>query len=118
MDIASTINQKENREEEYTHIGKPVQTTITIPQTVYFDRDDARILKDQVITTKDKRGINGSREYDQHHSMAATTLDVEFGVAKHSPPTSCEGEVNLGNTNYKSIQEMFFSNTNKIKASK
>ena len=112
------MNQMQNREEEYTHIGKPVQTTITIPQTVYFDRDDARILKDQGITTKYKRGINGSREYDQHHSMATTTLDVKFGVAKYLPPKSCEGEVDSGNTHYKSIQEMFCGNTDKIKASK
>ena len=110
------MNQMQNREEEYTHIEEPVQTTITIPETVYFDRDDVRIMKDQGITTKYKRGINGSREYDQHHFMATTTLDVEFGVAKHSPPKRCEGEVDLGNNHYKSIQEMFYGNTDKIKA--
>ena len=90
--------------------------------TGYFDLNDARveeeIPKDKVIVTKDKCGINGSKEYGEHHYMATTTLDVKFSVAEHFVPTSCEGEVNSGNTQQKSIQVMFCGNTDTIKAFK
>ena len=79
-----------------------------MPVTVYFYWDDVReeaeILKDQVIVTKYKRVIKGYKEYGQHHSMSTTALDVKFGVAKYSVPTSREGKVDSGSTHYKNIQ--------------
>ena len=93
-----------------------------MPVTVYFYWDDVReeaeILKDQVIVTKYKRVIKGYKEYGQHHSMSTTALDVKFGVAKHLFRTSNEGEVYSGNNHYKSTHKMFCGNTNNMKAFK
>ena len=72
------------------------------------------ILRNQVIITKDKRGKNNCRKYGQHHFMATTSLNVRFGVAKHSVPTSREGKVNSGNTHYRIIQKMFCGNNDKV----
>ena len=78
-------------------------------------REESKILKEQVIVTKYKPGITGSREYEKHHYMANTALYVKSSVAKHFVPTSHEGKVESGNNHYKITQEMLCGNTDKIK---
>ena len=56
-------------------------------------------------------------EYGEHYSMVTTALDIKLGAAK-TILTSFEGKVDLGNTHYQSIQEMFYGNTFSIKAFK
>ena len=60
-----------------------------MPETDYFDRyyaiSQAETPKDKVIDTKDKCIKKGYNEYNQHHFMVTTTMDVTFGVAKKLP---------------------------------
>ena len=49
--------------------------------------------------------------------MDTTVLDVKLCVANFFP-TSREGEVNSENNHYKCIQDMFYGDTDKIKAFK
>ena len=55
-------------------------------------RTDVDILKDRVISTKDKRGARGSRQYGIHYGLSTKYLGVKFGVSIHFIPTVRNGE--------------------------
>ena len=55
-------------------------------------RTEAEVLAKQVVVPKDKRGIQVSRDFGIHYSAATGALKQTFGAARHSVPTSREGE--------------------------
>ena len=65
----------------------------------------------QVVVLKDKRGVPGSRELSIHYSGATGALEQKFGAARHSVPTSQEGEP----INYHNIQEIYVGNLHNLK---
>ena len=84
---------------------------------MYFTRTNTRteseVLAKQVVVTKDKRGLPGSREFGAHYSAATKSLAHMFGAAIHFMPKSWEGEKdNL----YHNIQEIYVGNLQNLRS--
>ena len=88
LTITLPTDQNTNREDELSHSEHTVHKTVTVPATNYFYRDymraEGKILKGQVIFTKDKCSMKAHMEYGQHHSMATTAPDDKLCVSKRS----------------------------------
>ena len=76
-------------------------------------RTKEEILNCRVVCLKSKRGLEGSRERDVHHSNATRALAQTFGAAKHFVPKNSEGESE--STKYADIQSEYVGNLSKIK---
>ena len=53
---------------------------------------DADILKDRVITTKDKRCARVSMEFGIQYGLSTKAMEVKFVVSSYLIPTLCDGE--------------------------
>jgi hypothetical protein len=66
----------------------------------------------KVICPKNKRGVQGSRDYSWHHVAATAALPKLFGVAKHYRTKNADGELSY---KYKDIQSEYVGNLDKLK---
>ncbi len=66
----------------------------------------------QVICPKNKRGVQGSRDYSRHHEAATNALPKLFGTAKHYPTKNADGGLSY---KYKDIQSEYVGNLDKLK---
>ena len=117
--VSLSTKREDNKEQESTHSKNTVYKTVTIPATGSFDWDDAiveiEILKEKVITTKDKR------EKRVLESMCKIVIWSPLHWMSNqlqrifSPPNISGGNYNYRNNNYKSIKEMLCGKTDNIK---
>ena len=67
------------------------------PSLTYWGRaakcTKEEILNRWVVCLKNKRGLEGSREQDVHHSNATKALAQTFGAAKHFVPRTRRGNL-------------------------
>ena len=58
---------------------------------------DVDFAKNKVIIPKNKRGIEGSKEYASVYALATAALSPKLGAAKHFVTKSEDGEADPGN---------------------
>jgi hypothetical protein len=66
----------------------------------------------KVICPKNAHGVQGLRDYSQHHEVATAALPELFGVAKHYRTKNAVGELSY---KYKDIQSEYVGNLDKLK---
>ncbi len=66
----------------------------------------------KVICPKNKRGVQGLRDYSWHHEDAIAALPELFGMAKHYRTKNADGELSY---KYKDIQSEYVGNLDKLK---
>jgi hypothetical protein len=124
VDSARRIGFDESREVVISVAGVHTENTMSGPQDVVnqlkdFFVDSSPIseldfAKNQVIIPKNKRGIEGSKEYSSAYALATAALSPKLGAAKHFVTKSEDGEADPGNAVYRNIQEQFVGNYSKI----
>ena len=89
--------------------------TVT-PTGNYFDNTNWHSCQDitgrKVVCPKGKRGAQGSRDYDPHHSAATAAIPELFVPAKHFCTKNSNGELSY---KYKDIQSEYVGNLDKLK---
>jgi hypothetical protein len=65
-----------------------------------------------VVSPKEKRGAQGSRDYCCNHAAATAALPELFGAAKHFCTKNSDGELAY---KYKDIQSEYVGNLDKLK---
>ena len=124
VDSARRIGFDESRELVISVAGVHTKNTMSDTQDVVnqlknFFVDSSPIseldfAKNQVIIPKNKRGIEGSKEYSSAYALATAALSPKLGAAKHFVTKSEDGKADPGNAVYRNIQEQFVGNYSKI----
>ena len=86
------------------------------PTGNYFNESARRSRRDafkrKVVCPRDKRGLQGSRDYCRTHDAATAALPELFGAAKHFRTKNSDGELSY---KYKDIQSEYVGNLDKLK---
>ena len=100
IDTESSQNQaQEVNPSDSTRASTRINLTIAMSGAQnYFGRSTKRtereVLKRRVICAKGDCGKAGSRECDNHHTVATAALLYKFGAARHFEPRNSEGGTN------------------------
>ena len=109
-----------------THVSINSRASYRVPSVIggrtvtptgnYFDNANWHSRQDitgrKVVCPKGKRGAQGSRNYDWHHSAATAAIPELFGAAKHFCTKISDGELYY---KYKDIQSEYMGNLDKLK---
>ena len=74
---------------------------------------DNNFMNNQVLTTNDNLGDQGSKEYSNSYSLITNSYETKFGAAKHFISNICDCEDN-DNPKYRNIKDQFVGNYYKL----